>query len=44
MLLPGHLYLLIYAQKNATYLKKVVIYDENEGPVRTQMLEVIILL
>ena len=41
MLLLGQLYLLIDAQKNATYIKKVDIYDENEGPVRTQMLECI---
>jgi hypothetical protein len=30
--------------KNATYIKKVVIYDESEGPVRTQMLRSIICL
>jgi hypothetical protein len=25
--------------KNKTYINKVDIYDENEGPVRTEMLE-----
>jgi hypothetical protein len=35
-------YLLLDNQKNATYIKKLNIYDENEGPVRTRMLEVII--
>ena len=37
--LQEQLYLLSDAQKNASYIKNVDIYDENEGPVVTRMLE-----
>jgi len=30
--------------KNVTYIKKVIIYDESEGPVRTQMSEYLTIL